>query len=247
MPPFEACREIVDTFAHSERETLFKEHSQGHGGDISIGADLIAEKILYKHLSCFGKILSEESGYLGEGLHTIIIDPLDGSDNFKSGFPYYGTSIALVNKTTTLCGIVCNFLNGDFFVRSDDTLTCKNIFNLTCAARNEEVLLGCKSILATSSAIGLFEKAYHNPEIAVILKENNLKFRSPGAVALSLAYAHYVDYVLFLGTMRQYDIIAGMHICKTLYSYKDDTCIIISKDKETFEKLYQLIILKDSN
>jgi len=233
---FEACKNITSIFTQSDTSVLFQEHSEGYGGDISIGADLIAEDILYKHLSSFGKILSEESGFLGDGDNTIIIDPLDGSDNFKSQFPYYGTSIALVNDTTTLCAIVCNFVNGDFFVRSDDKLTCKNIFNLTN-----------KTFTPTPSNIGLFEKAYYNPEIAVILKENNLKFRSPGAVALSLAYAHYVKYVLFLGTMRDYDIVAGMHICKNLYTYKDDTCIIISKDQTTFEKLYKLIILKDNN
>jgi myo-inositol-1(or 4)-monophosphatase len=233
---FEACKEIASVLTQGDKSLLFEEHSKGYGGDISIGADLIAEKILYKYLSSFGKILSEESGYLGDGDYTIIIDPLDGSDNFKSQFPYYGTSIALVENAKTLCGIVCNLVSGEFFVRSDDTLTCKNIFNLTC-----------KTFTPSLSAIGLFEKAYYNPEVAVILKENNLKFRSPGAVALSLAYAHYVKYVLFLGTMRDYDIVAGMHICKSLYTYKDDTCIIISKDKTTFEKLCKLIILKDNS
>jgi len=233
---FEACVEIASTLSQSDKSVLFEEHYKGYGGDISIGADLIAENILYKHLSSFGQILSEESGYLGNGDNTIIIDPLDGSDNFKSQFPYYGTSIALINNTTTLCGIVCNLVNGDFFVRSDDKLTCKNIFTSSQ-----------KLPVSTVSTIGLFEKAYYNPEIALSLKENNLKFRSPGAVALSLAYANYVKYVLFLGTMRDYDIVAGMHICKNLYTYKDDTCIIISKDKATFEKLCKLIILKDNN
>lgn len=230
---FEACVEIAATFDQSDESALFKEHSKGYGGDISIGADLIAENILFKHLSSFGKILSEESGYMGDGDNTIILDPLDGSENFKNQFPYYGTSIALINNTKTLCAIVCNLVNGDFFIRCDDMLTCKNIFT------NSQNLS-----TSTLRTVGLFEKAYYNPDIALSLRENNLKFRSPGAVALSLAYAHYVKYVLFLGTMRDYDIVAGMHLCKDLYTYKDESCIIISKDKETFEKL---IILKDKS
>ncbi len=232
----QACKEIVLSFKSIDKETLYKKHAKGYGGDISIGADLIAEKILVKHLKKYGQIFSEESGYIGEGKFQIIIDPLDGSDNFKSQFPYYGTSIALVEDKKTFCGIVCNFINGDFFVRDELNLTCKNIFD-------ENI----KTPQIQDSAIGLFEKAYYYPEIVSVLKENSLKFRSPGAVALSLAYAHYVNYVLFLGTMRDYDIVAGIHICKDLFCYTDENCIIISKDRKIFETLCKIIVIKDNS
>jgi len=233
---FQACQECASVLGQSDADILFKHHSVGHGGDISIGADLIAEKILIKHLSSYGQIFSEESGYIGEGALKIVIDPLDGSDNFKSQFPYYGTSIALVHDATTLCGIVCNFANGDFMVRSDGEVTCKNLFN-------PEVKTVASNVYAT---VGLFEKAYDNPNIVSSLKSKRLKFRSPGAVALSLAYAHYVKYVLFFGTMRDYDVMAGIHISKNLFCHIDENCIIISKDRETFETLCKLIILKDT-
>jgi myo-inositol-1(or 4)-monophosphatase len=234
---FEACQEIIASLKQSETDTLFQKHDVGHGGDISIGADMIAEKILIKHLCTYGKIFSEESGYIGEGELTVVIDPLDGSDNFKSQFPYYGTSIALIDSDRSLCGIVCNFANGDFIARGDGEVTCKNIFDLET---KENV---AKNAYAT---VGLFEKAYDNPNIVSLLKSQRLKFRSPGAVALSLAYAHYVKYVLFFGTMRDYDIVAGIHISKDLFCHRDENCIIISKDEQTFEILCKLIILKDS-
>jgi len=232
---FRACKEIVSSFNDTDPVELLKEFDVGFGGDVSIGADLLAEKIFVKYLSSYGEIISEESGVIGEGELKVIIDPLDGSDNFKSQFPYYGASIALVKGDNTVCAVVCNFSNGDFFYRCEDGVTCKNIFN---ADINTPILL------RESSAVGLFEKAYQNPDIVESLKTDNLKFRSPGAVALSLAYAHYVNYVLFFGTMRDYDIVAGLHICRDLYRYQDETCIIISKDKETFEKLFKLVINK---
>lgn len=234
---FQACQACVSALGRSDADTLFEQHSVGHGGDVSIGADLIAEQILIKHLSPYGQIFSEESGYVGEGALRVVIDPLDGSENFKSRFPYYGTSIALVDHDTTLCGIVCNFANGDFMVRSDGAVTCKNLFN-------PEI----KTVISSNSyaRVGLFEKAYDNPKIVSLLKSQQLKFRSPGAVALSLAYAHYVKYVLFFGTMRDYDIMAGIHISKDLFCHLDENCIIISKDKETYETLCKLIILKDT-
>jgi myo-inositol-1(or 4)-monophosphatase len=232
---FKACKEIVASLNEADPVELFKEFDVGFGGDISIGADLIAERIFVKYLSSYGQIVSEESGIIGEGELKVIIDPLDGSDNFKSQFPYYGASVALVSEDETLCAVVCNFANGDFFYRCDDGVTCKNIYNPD---------INAPVLLRQNSAVGLFEKAYHNPNIVNFLKTNNLKFRSPGAVALSLAYAHYVKYVLFFGTMRDYDIVAGIHICKELYRYQDENCIIISKDKETFETLYKLVINK---
>ncbi len=233
---FSACKEIAKSLKNTNEELLLEEYSEGYGGDVSIGADLLAEEILVKHLSVYGEILSEESGHIGKGKYKIIIDPLDGSDNFKNQFPYYGTSIALLDGKTTLCAVVCNFVNGDFFIRYEEEFTCKNIFDNTI-----------KTQMLRDSSIGLFEKAYYNPKTVAKLKENNLKFRSPGAVALSIAYAHYVKYVLFLGTMRDYDIVAGMYICKDLFYYKDENCIIISKDKETFETLCKIIILKDNS
>ena len=75
---------------------LYEKHARGAGGDISIGADLLSEEIFITQLSAFGNIDSEEAGFVdNKQAHTIVIDPLDGSDNFVSGIPYYGASVAL--------------------------------------------------------------------------------------------------------------------------------------------------------
>ena len=68
----------------------------GFGGDNSLKIDLIFEEIFIKHLLEFGNIYSEECGFIDNSKKTtIIIDPLDGSNNFYSNLPYYGTSVAL--------------------------------------------------------------------------------------------------------------------------------------------------------
>jgi myo-inositol-1(or 4)-monophosphatase len=64
----------------------------GFGGDNSLKIDLIAENIFIKHLEKFGNIYSEECGLKSSNKEcTIIIDPLDGSNNFYSQLPYNGT------------------------------------------------------------------------------------------------------------------------------------------------------------
>ena len=212
--------------------SLYQKYDLGAGGDISYGVDLMAEKIYIFHLGKYAQIDSEESGLIGEGKYTIYLDPLDGSDNFKSNFPYYGASIALCLNDETLVAIVVNFISLEVFIRTETDFYKTYLNKLTCK----------QNIVQNSSlsTIGIVEKAYDNPEKIALLKENGLKFRSPGAVALSLAYSHYVNYMLFFGTIRVYDMQAGLYICKDLHIYQDDEMTIISKDSDLFDKLCKL-------
>ncbi|MBU0631631.1 inositol monophosphatase [bacterium] len=212
--------------------SLYEKHGVGAGGDISYGADILAEEIYVSYLSKYAKIDSEESGMIGEGRYTIYLDPLDGSDNFKTNFPYYGSSIALCDGDETLAAIIVNFISSEVFIKTQKEFYKIYLNNPTCKT----------DVMTNSSlfSVGIVEKAYADPQKTVALKENNLKFRSPGAVALSLAYAHYVKYMLFFGTIRIYDMQAGLYMCEDLNVYKDDEIIIISKDIDLFKKLCKL-------
>ncbi|HZF69574.1 inositol monophosphatase family protein [Sulfuricurvum sp.] len=227
-----ACLEI-DALVNKESDILFTLHDRGFGGDISNGIDLHAEAICYKHLSPFGSVFSEESGWMSpESTITIMLDPIDGSDNFVSKFPYYGISIARVVGGKTTEALVCNLANGDIFVR-----TAKEYFRTTLknSAHKDEIITNLYA------KIGLFEKAIEHPELIKKLMLHKLKFRSPGALALSLAYAPYVKYVLFLGTMRPYDIQAGLYLSEHLHVFQDDRYILISADKEIFEQIRMIV------
>jgi myo-inositol-1(or 4)-monophosphatase len=230
-----ACQEI-DLLVKEGNEALFTLHDKGFGGDISNGVDLKAEAICFSHLSPFGSVFSEESGWMSpESSINIIIDPIDGSDNFVSGFPYYGISIARVCEGKTTEALVCNLANGDLFVR---TLAEYFVTTLQNPSHKNDIFVN------SSAKIGLFEKAPEHPGLIQKLMAKKLKFRSPGGLALSLAYAPYVKYVLFLGTMRPYDIQAGLYLSKHLHVFSDDRYILISADKELFEQI-RLIVEKE--
>ncbi len=230
-----ACHEIKALIEEADL-SLFAYHEKGFGGDISSGVDLRAEAICFSHLSSFGSIFSEESGWMSpESSTNIFVDPIDGSDNFLSKIPYYGVSIARVTHGKTTDAIVCNLSNGDLFIRSEDEYyksTLDNPFQKFDIMSN------------SSSKVGLFEKAPEHPALIEKLMEKKLKFRSPGALALSLAYAPYVIYVLFLGTMRPYDIQAGLFLSKHLHVFSDDRYILMCSDKELFEQI-RLIVEKE--
>lgn len=205
---------------------------KGAGGDLCVGLDLMAEEIFINRLGRFGQINSEESGIVGEGEAQIVLDPIDGTDNLLTLFPYYGASIAYVKGGKPLVGIVCNFANGDIFIKDTKEFLQGNL-------HSEEFKPVKKH---HTSRVGTFEKAALYPEITKELIENHLKYRAPGAVALSLAYAHYTNYMVFLGKMRNYDLEAGLFMCEDLHMYKDETHIIISKDKAVFERVKKIIL-----
>jgi len=213
--------------------TWFEKTTVGAGGDISSNLDLFAEEIFVKHLSSFGQIESEESGVIGSGESQIIIDPIDGSANALSLFPFYGTSVAKVNADGILdTAIVCNLANGDIFIKAPNTEPMQGrLFSQDMHTPHT----------VPNSEIGLFEKAYAYPELVAALNSEKLKFRAPGAIAVSLAYARTVKYVLFVGAFRIYDFAAGLALCEGLEVIVEADYVIVSKDKAVAQKIEALI------
>ena len=234
---FDALKELKTLLEQTEHSVGAASHDRGAGGDVSIGYDLLAETCFVKHLASFGQICSEESGEIGEGEDRIIIDPIDGSDNLKSNFPYYGASIALEANGKVTIGIVCNLADGDCFVRDDNGHYRYSLFDKQLQER---------IVINEYAKVGLFEKAGEHLDVAQKLIDYRLKFRSPGAVALSLAYAHSVKYVLFLGNIRTYDVAAGLYLCEDLYTYVGEDIFIVSHNKDVFAKILTIFNLTDN-
>lgn len=228
-----ANNEIYAALQQGFQKQWQQEYSVGAGGDISSGLDLFCERIFVKHLQKFGKIESEESGVIGVGEATIILDPLDGSSNAYSLFPYFGSSVALIDSSGILqVAIVCNFANAEVFLKqAGHPLQVGNL--LTKEFKKECVI--------NPSKIGLFEKSYKHAVIVEKLEQKSLKFRSPGAIALSLAYAHRVNFVLFVGEMRIYDFAAGLALCEDLKVTISQDYAIVAQDIETLNKLEEII------
>lgn len=220
----EANKELYEYInTHMTLCDLESSQTIGYGGDNSLNIDLIAEKIFIKYLSSFGDIFSEEVGLLSSNSNIkIIIDPLDGSDNFLSQLPYYGTSVALKIDSEIKAGYVCNLINATMIYKENSKIQNISILD----KQNIDILE------AKNTKIGIFERAYSYPEYCKKLKELKLKFRSPGAVALSLAIARNVNFVLFIGKIREFDIAASLHINSDLFIYRDDEILIVTKSEQ---------------
>ena len=237
IPFIEACikanEEISGAIKDGFDASWFEKTEVGAGGDVSSNLDLMAEAIFVKHLGSFGQIESEESGIIGEGEDKIIIDPIDGSANALSLFPFYGTSVAKINPEGILdAAIVCNLGNTDIF------------FTTIANGVQQGKLFSSKfhtPYTVPNAEIGLFEKAYANPTLVALLDQEKLKFRAPGAIALSLAYARSVNYVLFMGSFRIYDFAAGLALCEGLEVIVEEDYVLVSKEKSIALKIEKLI------
>lgn len=214
-----------------KQEDLHYSDTIGFGGDNSLNIDLKAEEIFIKHLKEFGNIYSEECGYLNFNKDfTIVIDPIDGSNNFYANLEYYGSSVALKYKDEILAGFVCNLVSSHFIYKAFE----EDI---------KEFYLDKKDYKRgfLDAKFGIFERAYDYSQICVRLNKNKIKFRSLGAAALSLANARRFDFVLFLGEIRDFDVEASLYICKDLYIYKTAKSLLISKDEKKFNLVKELI------
>jgi myo-inositol-1(or 4)-monophosphatase len=105
-PWIDLCRAAVEDVktvleempGREERERPIRE---GKGGDVTAALDEAAETAVLKHFEREDvKIVSEEIGIVGEGRYTVLVDPIDGSQNAERGIPYFALSVAVAEGDT---------------------------------------------------------------------------------------------------------------------------------------------------
>jgi myo-inositol-1(or 4)-monophosphatase len=105
-PWLELCRAaVVDVKAvlvqmptREERERVI---GRGEGGDDTGALDEAVELATLKHFERDDvRIVSEEIGFKGEGRYTVLVDPIDGSQNAERGIPYFCLCVAVAEGDT---------------------------------------------------------------------------------------------------------------------------------------------------
>ena len=311
---------------HTQDSILHESFGIGAGGDCSSGADLLAESIFCKFLLPHYHIDSEESGLIEGGKEakgTIVLDPLDGSSNFKSNIPYYGASMALCDNsgrvreacvvnyisheiaylnddllsiTTTpcvfslqafvsdlllenviyagiskqcsniqLCYIPCDFVKllinnsttiKDAFManaRNAIKASAKNlpIFDtklMHAMFENKMLIYRPQQTISNRFECGVFEKAMQNATWVSFLAQHDLKFRSLGAIALSLAFSFRYLFVLLPTCVRKYDGMAGFYLAQNQFIYGNVQayCEAIPSLQQSSKRVSHVLISTDS-
>jgi len=220
-----ANKELSEYLTDLSSHDLAFTGTKGAGGDDMMNIDKIAEDIFVKYLLKFANIQSEESGYIKSPFITddylIYLDPIDGSDNLRASLPYYGTSIGLNIKGNTKLAFIYNLSNNTYIFKTPyDNNIKKN---------------------SHKSNLGIFERAYCSPKVVEKLYYKNLKFRSPGAVSLSIANTYNYSYFLLNAKIRLEDITAGLYICEELNIYQNNEFLLICKNITIFNAIKEII------
>ncbi|HTF99463.1 MAG TPA: inositol monophosphatase family protein [Nitrospirota bacterium] len=189
---------------------------KGAGGDKTFPVDKWAEDIVITALERAQKageaftLISEELGVreFGQGEKIVLVDPIDGSNNAKSGIPFFSTSLALLDgrKLGTLAAAyIINLAAGDEFWAVRGKGAYKN-----------------GSLITTSASPGItivaFEASSPSHDIPRIMPLLALAKRTRcfGSTALDLAYLASGAMSAFATATasRAFDYAAGMLILK---------------------------------
>lgn len=126
-----------------------------NASDIRSHADTEAEAVIVEHLKKhfpdYG-IFAEESGKYQEGAeYCFIVDPLDGTNNFSLGIPFFSTAIALMHKHDVIAAVTHLPLTGDVYMAEKGRGATHNHKPLCVSDETE-----------TKRLTGALELGYHN-------------------------------------------------------------------------------------
>jgi myo-inositol-1(or 4)-monophosphatase len=226
---FEALKAIKPLIGTLEGK---KKHSRGAGGDVTAEIDKVAENVILEFLEKQTTepfvLISEEIGeyywdpksqqrvtnsdLTRNSCSTIIIDPIDGSNNAMRGIPFSCISLALASGplfSDIKIGVILNIATGDIYIAEKNHGAFLNDRQIHCS--NQDQL--SKSIISTD-----FDGANPNNGLTFLHEEiirEVYRIRILGACALELCLIAQGALDLYLGHLnktRIVDVAAGIII-----------------------------------
>lgn len=189
---------------------------RGAGGDKTFPVDRWAENIVISALEGLNSegegftLVSEELGVkkFGEGKTRLLVDPIDGSNNAKSGIPLFGLSIALMHGERFAdigAGYVMNLPTGNEYWAVKGGGAYKDGVRMIASPSDEIVVAGFE---ASNPRTDL-------PRILPLLSSAR-RTRCFGAIALDLAFLASGGMSVFAtgNPSRAFDYAAGFLILK---------------------------------
>ncbi len=107
----DAVLDLFDDLVDEIRQAFIDLDDWGPSGDrpSQYRHDVVADGIVVPRLLDAGlRVLSEESGLVGEGALTVVVDPVDGSTNGSRGIPWFATSLCAVDGNGPVVAVVAN-------------------------------------------------------------------------------------------------------------------------------------------
>lgn len=247
--------EIKKYLKSEDRKKVLK---VGFGGDNTLLIDEVAEKIILENFESTGrsfKLISEELGTTVIGKTpevSIIVDPVDGSNNLRFGIPFASTSIAIGDSSGLMKGVqvgyIKNLISGDYYYAIKGSGAFKNDEKINVSKEDigcllVDVVLRRKENFARISNFGEGFKF--------------IRMLGSGCLGLCFVAEGAVDGYLVLGAMRSIDQTATQLIVKEAggivktidgndfsdfkIGFNLNTEVIAASNNKIFEKVKSLI------
>jgi myo-inositol-1(or 4)-monophosphatase len=189
-----------------ESLSVFEKGRQDYASEV----DQLAEAEIIRELKRAypdAAFLAEESGVMGKGRQTFVIDPLDGTSNYLHGIPHFCVSIALVENGEPTDAVIFDPLRNEIYSASKGAGATLNDKKIRVAERKD--MTGALLITGFPPR----ERARMAPQMAALqgMLGEAEDFRRTGSAALDLAYvaAGRVDGYFEAG-VKAWDIAAGI-------------------------------------
>ena len=185
---------------------VFEKSRQDYASEVDSEAETLIIRELRRAFPDVA-ILGEESGAMGKGRSTFVIDPLDGTSNYLRGWPHFCVSIAQVENGEPVHGVIFDPLRNELFTASKGAGALLN---------DKKIRIGERKDLKGAMLITGFpprERARLAPQLDAIrsMLSEAEDIRRTGSAALDLAYVACgrAD-AYFEAGVKPWDIAAGL-------------------------------------
>lgn len=152
-------------------------------------------------------ILAEESGEIkGSGEYTWVIDPLDGTTNFKHRFPIFAVSIGVMRKDEIIAGVVYDVMKDEIYSAEKSSGAFCNDDKIY-ANKNDNL---SHALLVTGFPYDISENPHNALDIFVQLTKQARGIRRLGAASIDFCYVAKGVFDAFWEVhLHPWDICAG--------------------------------------
>jgi myo-inositol-1(or 4)-monophosphatase len=186
--------------------SVFEKTKQDYASEV----DSLAEAEIIKELKRAyptAAFLCEESGAMGKGKQTFIIDPLDGTSNFLHGIPHYCVSIALVENGEPIDAVIYDPIKNELFTASKGKGATLNDRKIRVSDRKDL----SDSLVITGTPPRDRGRVGPHLDFCKALLSTAEDIRRTGSAALDLAYvACGRSDAYFESGIKAWDVAAGM-------------------------------------
>lgn len=130
---------------HGQLKLGYKEGRANLVTDIDVAAEKCIISILQSEYPDFGIISEESPAVAGDSPYTWVIDPLDGTNNYVHGVPFFAVVIGLAAGPDVLLGVTCDPVRKELFIAERGRGAWLNGQPVAVAQRTSprECFLGC--------------------------------------------------------------------------------------------------------